>query len=305
MIVSLKIQAQDVHFSQFYNSTIFLNPALLSQQTNDYTTQIQRRSQWKSVTTPFNTFIANFQIQEVLPKYSCGIQLLNDVSGDSRFSTTGLSSAISRKWAVNKKLSFSLGFDLGLYQRKIDSEELIFVDPENLAVTQFLFLDVSFGVASFLRVNSKSFFQFGTAVFHINNPNQSLNKTSTLPRKTHTHITMSHELTRKTKILPSIFYSKQGQINETIIGSNISHEPNNFLKRKPEIISGIFYRINDAIILSFGIKIKNLTTIFSYDINTSSLAEASKYRGGFEFVISYSFNKKKTKTKIEKCPKYL
>ena len=116
---------------------------------------------------------------------------------------------------------------------------------------------------------------------------------------------MGYDLTNKTKILPSIFYSKQGQINETIIGSNINYTPNNSFKNKPKLISGVFYRINDAIILSCGIKIKKLTTVFSYDINTSSLVEASEYRGGFEFIVSYSFDKKKIKKKIEKCPKYL
>ena len=48
--------AQDVHFSQFNETKALINPALVGYQDGDYKIQAQRRSQWGSVTVPFNTF---------------------------------------------------------------------------------------------------------------------------------------------------------------------------------------------------------------------------------------------------------
>ena len=45
----------------------------------------------------------------------------------------------------------------------------------------------------------------------------------------------------------------------------------------------------------------------SYDVNTSSLSEASRYLGGFEFSIRYSWSVIKQEQQFEEiiCPKYL
>ncbi|KRO55771.1 MAG: hypothetical protein ABR79_05900 [Cryomorphaceae bacterium BACL11 MAG-121001-bin54] len=50
------IQAQDVHYSQFDKTKSLINPSLIANQNEDYEIQLQRRSQWASVTVPFNTF---------------------------------------------------------------------------------------------------------------------------------------------------------------------------------------------------------------------------------------------------------
>ena len=52
----IKLTAQDIHFSQFSAIRSSLNPALIGYQQQDYQIQLQRRSQWESVTKPFSTF---------------------------------------------------------------------------------------------------------------------------------------------------------------------------------------------------------------------------------------------------------
>ena len=59
------VQAQDIHYSQFDKTKTLLNPSLIANQNEDYEIQIQRRSQWSSVTTPFNTFTLSFNLREV------------------------------------------------------------------------------------------------------------------------------------------------------------------------------------------------------------------------------------------------
>ena len=71
----------------------------------------------------------------------------------------------------------------------------------------------------------------------------------------------------------------------------------------------MYYRINDAAIVGFGMGKDNIQANISYDINTSDLTPASNYRSGFEFSVIYIWKKKKKEKKIEykeeKCPKYL
>ena len=70
-------------------------------------------------------------------------------------------------------------------------------------------------------------------------------------------------------------------------------------------ISQLFYRWDDAIIPAFGINYNSITAIVSYDINHSDLTAASNYKGGFEFSLTYVWNKKKQIEKTKYCPKYL
>jgi hypothetical protein len=71
--------------------------------------------------------------------------------------------------------------------------------------------------------------------------------------------------------------------------------------------SGIADRFSDALILYFGAEIDGLSCVVSYDVNTSSLNNASNNKGGFEFALVYEWKSKKKIKIIEQeiCPKYL
>ena len=92
---------------------------------------------------------------------------------------------------------------------------------------------------------------------------------------------------------------------EFLLGCGVNYllegEKDIFLK------SGIADRFSDAFILYFGAEIDGLSCVVSYDVNTSSLNNASNNKGGFEFALVYQWKSKK-KIKIveqEICPKYL
>ena len=91
--------AQDVHFSQFKASSFLLNPALVGAQNNDYKATLHRKSQWASVSVPFTTFTLALERKDILPNQSIGIQFLNDIAGDSRFKTAGITLAYAKKVA--------------------------------------------------------------------------------------------------------------------------------------------------------------------------------------------------------------
>ena len=88
-----------------------------------------------------------------------------------------------------------------------------------------------------------------------------------------------------------------------IIGSGVTYNLNDKLSLK----SGFYNRINDAVFFTLGIQNENIQAVISYDINTSSLSNASNSFGGLEFVISYGWNIKKNiiNKSLLICPKYL
>lgn len=308
ILISKLLYAQDYHFSQFYTSAMLFNPAVIANQESDYKTLLQRRSQWQSVSVPFTTTSLTFEAKEILYNQSLGIQFIYDRAGDSKLSTTGFSLGASRKIFLTKESDLKLGLEAGVYQKKIDFSSLIFPQP-NIPVEikneTFSFLDISLGGQFEWRIDNNNKIQLGNSIFHINNPNQSYNENNApLPIKTNIYIHTIHRINKKTTIFPRVFHSIQDKSQESLFGSGC-----NYIFKKSngtELIlkTGIYSRWNDAIICSFGLKKNNFTAVFSYDINTSSLAVASDHKGGGEITLIYEWdNKKKQNNKA--CPTYL
>lgn len=298
------IQAQDVHYSQFDKTTSLLNPSLIANQNEDYEIQLQRRSQWSSVTTPFNTFSASFNARDIYKSLSSGVTILNDVAGDSYFSTNGISFSVAKSLKINKNL-FSFGAQASLYQRSINYDGLVFLQNEQFDITNFSFFDFGLGVSNYKRVGIKSALLLGLSSFHLNRPNQSLglNDKVFLSPKHLIHVSYYHMINSKIDITPTAYASLQNHDSEFIIGSGVTYKINN----KFNLISGVYSRIKDAIFITIGMKNKNLSAVFSYDINISSLASASNWMGGSEFSIIYKWSvyKQKNEKKTKICPKYL
>jgi len=307
VIITINCVAQDVHFSQFNRSSLLLNPALVGFQNSDYKAVIQRRSQWESVSVPFNTFCFSVEKKDVFPTQSFGGQFLNDIAGDSHFKTTGVNLAYSKRVSFTSNNLFSLGVGFGFFQRSVIFDNLIFNDFESLPNINFTFFDLGFGAVNVYQITQNTVIQSGVAIYHINNPRQSLidNKDVVLNEKINLHTSLHFELNNKVSIHPSALFSIQDRDKEFLLAINfdylIQENQNTILK------SGFAQRFNDAIIFYSGLKIKNISCLLSYDVNTSSLAAASDNKGGFEFSVTYNWNVSKNIKikKEEKCPQYL
>ena len=305
--IAINCVAQDVHFSQFKISSFLLNPALVGSQNSDYKATLQRKSQWESVSVPFNTFSLSLEHKEILPSHSVGIQFLHDIAGDSRFKTTGINLAYAKRVVATTNNIFSIGAELGLFQRSVMFDDLVFNDPENLSNINFLFPDIAIGIADFIVINNKMAIESGIAFYHINKPKQSLiaNDAIALHQKINLHTALNYTFNAKLNIQPKLLFSNQDIDKEFLLGCDVNY----LLEAEQNVIlkSGITERFNDAVIFYFGAEIERLSCVVSYDVNTSNLANASNNKGGFEFSVVYQWNvlKKKKSIEQEKCPKYL
>ena len=287
-------------------NSFVLNPAMVGVQKNDYKATLHRKSQWASVSVPFTTFTLALERKDILPSHSIGIQFLNDIAGDSRFKTSGLNFTYVKSVATSKENTFRFGAEFGLFQRSIVVDNLVFNNPENLSNFNFTFPDISVGVANQNYLNEDLLLETGIAFFHINKPKQSFTDDAVrLYQKINFHTALNYAYTDNLSIQPKLVFSNQDTDKEFLLGCGVNY----LLEGEKDILlkSGIANRFNDALILYFGAEIDDLSCVVSYDVNTSSLNNASNNKGGFEFALVYHWKSKK-KIKIveqEICPKYL
>ena len=310
LITTLSATSQDIHFSQYKNSTFFTNPSFTSFQGSDYHVLLQKRNQWQVVADPFSTFLMSIESKKILNNNSFGIHFMNDIAGDARYQTTGSIINYSKLIRKNYTTFFAVGLSAGFYQRKISFDNLVFIEQENFDNVSFYYPDLNLGLLIKKIINNSIDLFSGISLFHINRPNQSLfeNDEELLYPRFNMHTKANILLYDNWKITPHIFFSKQNINQELIIGSDLEYllykDKNVFLAL------GTNYRHKDAIYYNANIKAGSFKVILNYDVNISSLKTASNYNGAYEFLISYEWSKRKKRKqtiniKQKKCPKYL
>jgi len=304
---SVSVKSQDVHFSQFSKSTFLLNPSLLSFQQNDYKVILQRRSQWESVGEPFVTLTISLERKDIFPTQSIGVQFLNDIAGDAEFKTTGFNFSYSKLFKITKINFLSIAAGVGVFQRTLSFEDLIFSDEEIYENINFWFPEINLGISNKYWLNKNTTAINGISIFHLNRAKQSLTGDNDvrLNRKINFHSGLYYPVNKMFLLSPKIFYSTQDKENEIIFAFDTEY----LLRGDKNIIlkSGFSYRWADAIIYNFGAEIDNLDCLISYDFNTSSLSKATNNKGGFEFSLVYVWDIKHKEKIVEpkQCPKYL
>ena len=301
------IFSQDIHFSQYSVDRLYFNPANVGDiPENDNRFSVQRKSQWSSVSVPFSSFSTSFERKNIYKDLNFGVSFVNDKSGSSKLTLNQLNIALSKKFDVLKVNSFSVGLLAAFGQKSIDYSDLVFEENENFITNNFLFPDFGFGINYQTNSHQIVSYNLGYSSFHVNNPNNSFNEDqmSKLPIKNNINFGINYRLSEKTRIISELIYTNQSSQKEILMGLRPVIKLD-----KIYLFPLMYYRINDAAIVGFGIEKNNIQANISYDINTSDLTQASNYKSGFEFSIIYVWKKKKkekkTEYKEEKCPKYL
>lgn len=323
-LISKTSLSQDLHYSQYFNSELNLNPALTAYTQSQYRFTLNNRNQWASVTVPYKTLSASFETKIINFKrkrtfIGLGVLFNKDEAGDSKYGTTQLGLSLSMVKSLNKRNSnlISLGVQTGFYQRSIDYSQLYFPEQwngtistinsknsENFAVNKFNFFDISAGINWFWAPSSKLKFNTGFSSWHLNRPNQSLmnDETANLNIKYQAYSNIEIIISQPFNILPSIYYAYQGPYQEFLFGARLYYKIHQNRSKYFAMSTGLFFRNNDAVILYLGMDYKTLKLGATYDINTSSLSAASNYMGGMEVSVKWLINKGKDIRKISPTP---
>jgi len=307
------VQAQDVHFTQFEASPLILNPSFTGGFNGQWRAAAVYRNQWSSVTIPFVTYAASFDVKvaEDLSTddyLAIGGQLYNDKAGDGNLvNFSGLLSVAYGKYLGSKadKL-ITLGVQGGYSEKSLDMSKLYFGDeflngnfqPGTSAEHPYLnnktkYFTVNAGLSFQAAFGDNFGVVVGLGANNLNQPKESLMKKSNseigLAMRYNGQLGVIAYLSDKFSIRPAALYQSQATATELIAGNEF-----NYIVGNPEVRSNAtsvflsgWYRSSDAIMATLGMEFKGFRFGISYDYNISSLKNASNGNGGFEISLRY------------------
>jgi len=309
IIGELTAEAQDLHFSQFYNSPLTLNPALTGRMKEDYRAVLNYRNQWRQINSTYATSALsadmNFKpgTSKLVDKIGAGFIVLNDelASGANPGDGTGMFNGVYKNvsfigsLAAHKTLDrrqrhkLSIGLQGGYVQTGLNASGLNFNNQvQNFQIVQTLptgaslrttpygYMDVNAGAFWDFNVNPKLDVYAGISFFNVNNPKEALytaiQDKNKLPNRSVSTIGFSYKLSEKVALLPSFVYQNDAKAVDFIAGSAIGYKMLSSNDKKAfTLLGGLYYRMQDAAIAMIGAKFRNYQVGFSYDATTSSL----------------------------------
>jgi type IX secretion system PorP/SprF family membrane protein len=242
---------QEIHFSQFYEAPMYLNPAncgyfkpmikLNGNYRNQWDNRFVNNNTIQTQRSGFNTFHFSGDIT-FKPKpnsrdlVSLGLVLMNDKAGEVALTSSALLINGSYWIRLEKsKIRFLvLGIQGGFYQRRLDLTNLQLPDqynaydpfrplaanPNSLPANQnTTYPDLNIGAKYFRAITKRKFYQYGLSIRHINQPKNSFvfrNVFDKLYRKLTIHAGATLPINAKIDLVPSgfLFYQAQNlQIN--------------------------------------------------------------------------------------------
>lgn len=304
MLLSLSsLTAQDWHFSQFQGNPLSLDPSMAGRFSGDLRVALQYRNQW-SFAADFNTFATAIDAPILRFKnydyFAASLQVITDQAGDLRFRTTLANAGI----AYHKRLDrykdhyLSAGFQAGYAFRSVDFSQIVAFDPEPAALlesNQFNFLDMSAGLSWYLAPRRNQFYYAGLGLFHLNQPDQSFLQDGSVPLDIRTSLYggVSLPISRTVFWQSSAVYFHQGPHQELNVGTNLRwwlNEEQSIYQREKALSFGVWYRVQDAIVLATRFDYYNFNIGLSYDLNLSKLTQVSNLNGGPEISVIYILN---------------
>jgi len=301
------LRAQDLHFSQFFNSPLLTNPANTGFiPDGDYRLGVNYRNQWASVTAfPYKTMSAfgdwqTMQNQDNTGWLGIGGVILRDVAGTSVLTSTKVYGSVAYHQMINAGSLVSLGFNVGWANKQINTSNLTFPSQWNgkffdvhqtstapkLDRNNINYLDMQVGMNYAYFPNNDIYVNAGFSAMHVNRPKESFfNEASGVNNRVPVRYTGflngSFKLNDRVIVNPNVYGSFQANAFEVVGGLNAHYNASG--DGEKVLIAGVYYRYKDAIIPMVGLGFKDLTFTFSYDVTSSSLSNFNNGRGGFEF----------------------
>ena len=319
---------QDRNISTWYQSPVLYNPAAVATGEEDFGFFTNFRSQWLTIPEPgiglrTNTLTAEFKIPDGFSgsnNFGIGLNALNDQTGSAKLMTTNISIPINYTLSLDRNNKVSIGIAPGFYQQSIDRTAQTFENQWN--GDQFInlpdieiglndsYASIDLGIGAFYQytMRNKTRFYGGLALNHLTR--QKINFSFGGDRiYMQSVVQLGADITSRKKDLrlhPSLLYFKTGTGFNLITGMSFEH----VLKESSQITTinktttvnyGFYYRHNDALITTFGFKIKGIKFGIAFDANLSYLSQATASVGAIEvyFKSMHLYKKSSSRTKLK------
>ncbi len=302
VVLSAVTKAQDIHFSQFDASPIVLNPSLTGMYNNmAFKATNQYRNQWDAITRKsYLSSIVSYDMP-YQDNWGVGAYIINDnsarVYNSFNFMLSGAHNIMINN---NDKQILSFGLQAGIIYKNMKTDNYLFDDQYSAGAfhsdittnevfdnSSRVLPDINVGVSYQDLSLNKSFKPYGgIAIFHILNPKDNLTfaDDSRLPLRFVLHGGAKVRINNKINLDPKLLIMRQRNAMEVNIGTYSYFQ---LESRYVQLISGINYRLKDAVIITGGIFYKNFIYRVNYDFNVSPLRDFTGYKGGLEFSLVF------------------
>lgn len=288
LLIFAQGQAQDAHFSQFYNNPLYINPALTG-TTDEARLLFNYRTQWPKLPGEFVTINASYDQHIEKANSNLGVIVSLDKAGSAGLRSTHINALYAYTLKLSKDMAVQAGASVGYGQRVLNQFTLVFGDQltpfgntgqasqePNLINQVGRYLDVSSGIVVYGRN-----FWAGIAGHHLNQPSNSLavDQTSQLPMRLSVHVGLKipflESMTNRNvdyegAIMPAIYYSQQGNFRQLDLGTNVYYHP---------VTLGLWYRgvpiqesSNGALSILVGFKYQKISFAYNYDLPVGRFA---------------------------------
>lgn len=333
-----EVKSQDIHYSQFYNASILVNPALTGIFRGDVRVAANYRHQWHRFPVDYKTFSvgADLKFPTHVDKngfFSGGLIFHHDQAGISKLAlnSVGINGAFTKQ--LSKNTFVTLGAGLSANSRGFKTGGLTFdkqYDPqrgvyqpgsptgESFDNTSNFFPSLDAGINLRFQADEKSQLldlltkrsklDIGLGFFHLNRPDQSFlqGPKSPLFVRLSPYAMGALQVGSDVDLVGNFVGQLQGPYREFLVYFGIKPYFNRQVPNKQAALQlGASYRfhdfgdaVNPTIELFYG----GWQVGFSYDITISEAKTAVDGRGGPELSVRYMLRRVKPLPSYRVCP---
>jgi type IX secretion system PorP/SprF family membrane protein len=305
------LQAQDIHFSQFYAAPLLTNPASTGMSGEGLRVANIYRNQWAKIGIPYETISTSVDRKLTIAGHSFGIGgfVLHDQSSSFNLSANEFMISVSYSKII-KNQQLTIGLQPGYVIKSFNLEGMTFGAQFNQAGEFFdatlptledglsdklNYFDLNAGL--FWRTMIRNIMpSAGISVSHLNMPLQKFSTSSTgtrLHMKLNANGGVMVPVNDRITLNPSLIYSYTPGTNEFLLGStgDYSLAWSNTLLQKVYAVA--MFRLNpirdiDALIVGGGAEFLNFNLGLIYDLNISPLSKVTNFNGAFEISLIYT-----------------
>lgn len=320
------IQAQDLHFSQFFNSPLTTNPAntgFLPEY--DYRLGANYRQQWLSIPAQFKTMSIYGDAQAFRDRFESGWVglggvILRDVAGSGNLTSTKVYGSAAYHQMLGSTGLLSVGFNIGWANKRVDVTKFTYDNQwngkyfdagapsgENFAATSINYLDVQVGLNYAYFPTDNIYLHAGASVHHVNSPRETFFSNTpgydnTIPKRYIGFADAVIKVNDRVIVSPGAYYTTQAKSSEFTLGMHGNYNLSG--DGELQVIGGVYYRSGDAVIPMLGFQWKSVRITFTYDATTSSLKNYNNMRGASEFALLYQgfYNQLNQNLRQTQCP---
>lgn len=326
----LGLCAQDIHFSQFFNSPLTTNPANTGFIPDvDYRIGAHFRNQWSSIlAAPYKTLSIFGDAQLFRDRMEngwlgVGGVIISDQAGSGTLRSNKIYGSLAYHQMLGASSLISAGFNLGWVNKRVDLTKLTFPDQFNgtffdpsinssaystITNTSVSYFDMQVGLNYAYFPNDDLYINGGYSIHHVNRPRETFFSESTDSSKiSMRHIGFLNALYKandRVILNPNAYFTTQAKALNFMLGMTANYNLSG--NGDKQLIAGLYYRNGDALISMVGFEIKKLRFTFSYDATTSALKNFNNMQGAQEFnLIKQGFyNEANGSTRQVVCPRF-